>query len=69
VAVDGDGNIVVADSQNNRVQIFDAAGRFLRKFGSKGAGFGQFDQPWGVAVDRMGHVIVSDMKNCRIQIW
>ena len=69
VAIDDMGNIIVADTQNNRVQVFDAEGKFLRKFGSRGSGFGQFDQPWGVAIDKQGHIVVSDMKNCRIQIW
>ena len=30
-----DGSMVVADSKNHRVQIFDASGRFLSAFGSK----------------------------------
>ena len=33
VAVDGNGDIYVADSGNSRVQVFDASGTFLRQFG------------------------------------
>ena len=36
VAVDSANNIVVADSFNGRIQVFDSSGNFLRKFGSIG---------------------------------
>jgi uncharacterized protein (TIGR03663 family) len=35
VAVDRDGNVYVADSDNHRVQVFDANGAFLRAWGSQ----------------------------------
>ncbi|NLX49483.1 MAG: hypothetical protein GXY82_06365 [Methanospirillum sp.] len=31
IAVDGAGNVYVADTDNNRIQVFDAEGTFLRK--------------------------------------
>jgi len=67
VAVGSDGSIYVADQGNNRIQKFDAGGKFLLKWGSKGTGDGQFDSPSGVAVDKNGHVWVSDLWNHRIQ--
>ncbi len=77
VAVDAVGRIYVADSGNNRVQIFNADGSFLRQFGStckldtkegcQGDGRGQFNEPWGIAVDKEGNVYVSDTWNHRIQ--
>jgi hypothetical protein len=45
VAVDGTGNVYIADSYNYRIQKFDNAGTFLTKWGSAGAGDGQFDRP------------------------
>ena len=36
VAVDEEGNIIVADSRNDRVQVFTSSGRFISKFGMKG---------------------------------
>jgi len=42
--------IIVAEWGNNRVQVFDKAGKFLFKFGSNGNGNGQFSRPWGVTV-------------------
>lgn len=77
VAVDGQGRIYVADSGNNRVQIFNPDGTFLRQFGStckldtkegcQGDGRGQFNEPWGIAVDGEGNIYVADTWNHRIQ--
>ncbi|ETN64922.1 hypothetical protein AND_003323 [Anopheles darlingi] len=42
VAVDDQGYICVADSGNNRIQIFHPDGSFLRAFGSWGSGDAEF---------------------------
>ena len=39
------GEIVVADTGNYRIQVFDRNGKFLFKFGSHGQGTGQFNRP------------------------
>ena len=77
VTVDEAGNIYVADSGNNRVQVFNPDGTFLRQWGSLckldskegcvGGGEGQFNEPWGIAVGKDGSVYVSDTWNHRIQ--
>lgn len=67
VAVDGAGNVYVADTDNYRIQKFDSAGGFLAKWGSNGRGDGQFHAPYGVAVDASGNVYVADPDNYRIQ--
>jgi len=40
---------------------------FLSKWGSFGAGFGQFNEPWDVAVDVEDTIYVADAGNQRIQ--
>ena len=60
VAVDGSGNVFVADQLNNRIQVFDNTGTFLTTWGSLGSGDGQFNDPAGVAVDGSGNVFVAD---------
>lgn len=51
------------------MQVFSAVtGAFLRKFGGKGVGNGQFDTPLAVAVDVDGRVLVTD-KNDRVQVF
>jgi YD repeat-containing protein len=67
VAVDGNGDVWVADTGNNRVQEFSANDQFIRKFGAEGTGNGQFKIPLGVAVDGKGDVWVADEINNRVQ--
>jgi len=67
IAVDGLGNVFVADSYNHRVLVFESSGRFLRQWGSQGNAAGQFQEPWGIAVDAQGMVYVADTWNHRIQ--
>lgn len=60
VAVDSDGNLYVTDMFNNRVEIFDADGNFIRAWGKQGDRPGYFSRPKGIAVDSDGHVWVAD---------
>ena len=63
------GNIIIADRSNNRVQVFDRSGKFLRKFGCYGTRAGQFDRPAGVAYDnQLNRIVVTDKDNHRIQV-
>jgi sugar lactone lactonase YvrE len=69
LAVDAEGNLYVADTLNDRIEIFDADGVFLRTFGKNGDGSGQFGRPKGVAVDADGHIWVSDGMQDRVQVF
>lgn len=68
-AIAPNGNIVVADYQNDRVQIFDEEGRFLRIIGKHGDAEGEFDRPFDVAVSVDGNILVTDYENHRVQIF
>ena len=70
VAVDPSGTgqaVVVADTNNHRVQVLTNALAYSSQFGSSGAGNGQFDSPYGVAVAPDGSVWVADTGNDRVQ--
>ncbi|HTT24154.1 MAG TPA: 6-bladed beta-propeller [Candidatus Sulfotelmatobacter sp.] len=69
VAVDKEGNVYVTDTLNNRVEIFDADGGFVRAFGKNGDGPGQFARPKGIAIDRDGHIWVVDAMQQRVQVF
>ena len=69
VAVDKDGNLYVSDTFNDRVEIFDADGNFIRTFGKAGDGPGYFARPKGIAVDGDGHVWVADGVQDRVQVF
>lgn len=67
IAVDRGGNVYVADSGNNRIQKFDACGRYMDQWGGFGGRNGELASPYGVAADRNGNIYVADTYNHRIQ--
>ena len=69
VAVDKDGNVYVADTMNDRVEIFDADGNFISTFGKNGDGPGYFARPKGIAVDCDEHIWVADEVQDRLQVF
>jgi DNA-binding beta-propeller fold protein YncE len=69
VAVDKEGTVYVTDTLNNRVEIFDADGKFISWFGKHGDGPGYFARPKGIAVDGDGHIWVVDQYQDRVQVF
>ncbi|CAG9562149.1 unnamed protein product [Danaus chrysippus] len=69
IAVGPENIMVVADSSNHRVQVFDSNGIFIKEFGQYGSGEGEFDCLAGVAVNRIGQYIIADRYNHRIQVF
>ena len=69
IAVGPDNSIVVADSSNHRVQVFNEHGQHRFSFGCYGNGEGEFDCLAGVAVNKIGQYIIADRYNHRIQIF
>ncbi len=55
------------DISHQRIQKFDANGRFLFKWGELGENGGQFRLPFQVVVDATNHAYVSDYYNTRLQ--
>jgi len=71
IAFDAQGNIFVADGQGNaRVAKFTKDGVFVKSFGSKGNGDGQFDVVRSIAITAAGDVYVADGgNNHRIEVF
>jgi DNA-binding beta-propeller fold protein YncE len=69
LAVDKEGNLYVADTLNDRIEVFDADGMFVRTWGKNGDGPGYFARPKGVAVDSDNHVWVTDGMQDRVQVF
>ncbi|MBI4326541.1 MAG: hypothetical protein HY674_14940 [Chloroflexi bacterium] len=75
MAVDGSGNVYVADSGNHTIRKITAAGEvstLAGKAGESGTTDGtgsaaRFNTPSGVAVDAVGNVYVADMGNNTIR--
>jgi outer membrane protein assembly factor BamB len=76
LAVDGNGNVIVADTFNNRIRFLDMTIRHVTTLAGTGEeGFqdapadrAQFKNPTGVAVDGNGNVLVTDIYNDRIRL-
>ncbi len=60
MAVDAHGNVLVADTNNGRIEKFSPNGAFLDVIGVKGTGYGQLGAPNGIAIDRAGNIYVAD---------
>jgi DNA-binding beta-propeller fold protein YncE len=61
VAVDGQDNIYVTDSESGKIFVWDAGGKFQRAIGSLKGGEGYFKRPTGIAVDAAAqHIYVTD---------
>jgi DNA-binding beta-propeller fold protein YncE len=70
VAWDAQGNIYVADGYGNaRVAKYDRNGKWLKNWGSRGSGQGQFNIVHGIAIDAQGNVYVGDEGNKRVQVF
>jgi YD repeat-containing protein len=67
VAVDSRGDVWVADWCNSRVEEFNEKGEFVKEFGSKGYGNGQFSGPYALAISPGGLVFVGDVYNNRVE--
>ena len=79
VAVDGAGNLFIADTDNHRIRKVDSAGVISTVAGTGSFGFGgfsgdggsataaQLDAPAGVAVDSAGNLFIADGDNNRIR--
>src|SRR5207248_9190531 len=62
IAVDGDGNMYVADTGNARVEKFDSTGKLVASWGGLGDGDTQFQEPVATLIDRDGILVVLDSK-------
>jgi streptogramin lyase len=67
MTVDRSGNILVADTNNGRIQKFAPSGAYLSMLGNIGRGPGELQEPNGIAVDSSGNIYVADVANHRVQ--
>lgn len=73
VIVAPNGDIFVADGHgedsNARIVKFNKDGKFIKTWGKKGTGPGEFDTPHALAFDSKGRLFVGDRNNNRIQVF
>ena len=69
VTIDSDGNVVLADLDNNSVRQLSSTGKSLQTVGMKGSKPLQFQSPVDIAIHPLNHQIyVADKENHRIQV-
>ena len=73
VVVASNGDIFVADGHGadtgGRIVKFSKDGKFIKAWGKKGSGPGEFGGLHAIALDSKGRVFVGDRTNSRIQIF
>ncbi len=66
VALDGAGNVFIAEGNLHRITQLSSVGLLVRQFGQPGTGDGEFNQIGGVAVGPDGSVYASDRFGDRV---
>merc|ERR1711924_9907 len=54
---------------SNRIQVFDATGKFLRAFGSKGRKDGELNYPVSIVTNDENALFVCDQGNKRMRVF
>ena len=60
--------LIVSDSDEHCIKVFNYDGNFQYKFGKQGEGDGEFKYPKCLSLNKSGHLMVCD-GNCRIQVF
>ena len=64
-----DGSVIVLDFQSSALRQYDAKGVYLRTFGRKGQGPGEYTLPINVGVLPDGRVLLLDIGNARVNVY
>jgi DNA-binding beta-propeller fold protein YncE len=69
IAVDGQDNIYITDSESGKIFVFEPSGKYQRSIGSLKGGEGYFKRPTGIAVDSAAQrIYVTDTLRNKVYI-
>ena len=68
LAVDKSGHLVVVDSKQSCIFVFQPGGKLVQKFGARGSDPAKLAGPQFVAINSLGQIIVSDFNNHAIKV-
>jgi len=70
VTWDSDGNIYISDGYvNSRIAKYDKDGNWVKSWGQRGTGPGQFRIPHAIVADANNNLYVADRTNRRVQVF
>ena len=64
-----DGRMLVTEVAADRISLLGTDGNYIRSFGKKGRGVGEFIGPQFIAVDESGNIYVTDYGNARVVVF
>ncbi len=68
LAVDKSGHLVVVDSKQSSIFVFQPSGKLVLKFGGRGNDPSKLAAPQFAAVNSQGDIIISDFHNHAIKV-
>jgi sugar lactone lactonase YvrE len=74
LTIASNGDIFISDGHansglNHRVVKYSKDGKFIKAWGKRGSGPGEFNGPHDIAMDSTGRIFVADRGNSRVQIF
>jgi streptogramin lyase len=69
IAIAANGDVLVADAGNHRIDVFPPPGTSLGHWGRAGTVPGAFVDPVAITVDRAGRLLVADAGSGRVQLF
>ena len=69
ICFDSQGKLFVLDIHESCVKIYDINGKYLKKFGSKGGGPGEFQLAYNIAVDPENNIAINEVGNRRFSLF
>ncbi len=69
VGTTSDGDIIITDSENNRLMVFDSSGNFMQQIGRTGSGPGEFLHLIDVIVSPENTLYVADRRQARTSVF
>lgn len=69
IGVNQDGIMYALDIIAGEVEVYDINGRFLKKFGKKGQGPGEFTHPWYLSISAENEIFILDKSTRSIHVF
>ena len=66
--MDRSGHVVVVDSKQSAIFVFQPGGKLVQKFGSRGSDVAKLAGPQFVAINSLDQIIVSDFHNHAVKV-